>query len=83
MVTLGLKTDYFETRAHVINESLVKRRHNIAHGRELDVAPSDFDDLRKHVLDMMEHFAVQVYLAAAHGEYLAQTRGSPSIDGNP
>jgi hypothetical protein len=71
LTTLGLSTDDYQMREHLINKSLVERRNTIAHGRELNVRPEDFDELRRLVVDMMDHFAVQVFMAASQREYLA------------
>lgn len=78
LVTLGLDYSFYETRANLINKSLLERRNTIAHGRELDINPADFDDLRAKVVDMMDHFAVQVFMAASHRDYLTTMNATPS-----
>jgi RiboL-PSP-HEPN len=77
LVTLGLDTTYYETRKNLIDESLVRRRNNIAHGKEMDAKPDEFVELRNKVLDMMDHFAVQVFISASQKDYLERAPVAP------
>jgi hypothetical protein len=77
LVTLGLDTAYYETRRNLIDESLVRRRNDIAHGKEMDAKPDEFVELRNKVLDMMDHFAVQVFVAASQKDYLQRALVAP------
>jgi MAE_28990/MAE_18760-like HEPN len=51
--SIGLDTVRYQPRYHLIDESLVKRRNQIAHGQFLDIEISAFEDLVTEVLTLI------------------------------
>lgn len=75
MCTIGLKTDYYEQSYKMIDEVLLNMRNNIAHGERLENISLDekrYNEIHKIILELIDHFAVQVMNAARLKVYLAE-----------
>jgi len=70
-ITLSLGLDYslYETREVFIDEKLLSRRNNIAHGEYLTLDNEDYSELHDKVLEMMEIFRNQINNCAAIKSY--------------
>lgn len=66
---LGLPYAPYELREHLIDARLLDRRNTIAHGKELDLEPSDFAELHRAVSEMMSAFQNDVLVAAGSRHY--------------
>lgn len=69
----GLGLDYrsFETKQKLIDEKLLARRNNIAHGRYLPVSVAEYNELHRHVAEMLADFKNIVENAAVESKYRA------------
>lgn len=68
---IGVDTAHYETKFHLVDESLLCRRNRIAHGEFLDIDATGFDQLVDDVLLLMRWFKTDVENAAALGSHLA------------
>jgi hypothetical protein len=71
MLTLGLDFQPFETKAVLIDESLLAARNTIAHGEYLQIDEARYSELTHEVLTMMEWFRTQVENAAVLKQFKA------------
>jgi len=60
LIRIGLDGDLFAVNSHFIDENLVSRRNEIAHGKWLDMKPEEFAELSKKVQDMLDEFTDRV-----------------------
>jgi hypothetical protein len=67
---LGLNYSFFETKEKLINERLVDKRNQIAHGQYLEIDDSDFSFLLNAVQEMISEFKVQIIEAAKNKSFL-------------
>ncbi|MBC7602985.1 MAG: hypothetical protein H7255_10045 [Ramlibacter sp.] len=67
--TIGLDPAAYETKANLIDESLLKRRNTIAHGEYVDVAKKDWANLADEVLVMLRQFKTDIENATAQAAY--------------
>jgi hypothetical protein len=67
---LGLDYSFYQTREIIIDEQLIKRRNEIAHGEYLSLNYDDYKNLQIQILEMMEYFRNQVENSAAQKLYL-------------
>jgi hypothetical protein len=65
VLTLGLSYQPFETKANLIDETLLKSRNQLAHGEFLLIDFARYLELSAEVIQMMEEFRTQVSNAAA------------------
>ncbi len=68
-LTLGVNFTLFETKATLIDEKLVHKRNNIAHGNFLDIGATDFEDLLSEVTSMMETWRNEIENACVTKRY--------------
>lgn len=66
---LDIETGSYETKFHLIDESLVRRRNKIAHGEYLDLGADDFRTLADEVLQMMRNYKTDLENAASMKSY--------------
>ncbi len=78
LTNIGIDPTPYKTKEVLINESLVDRRNNIAHGEYCPLEPEDFDELRREVLDMLTDLSNRIQNAALGEEYLA-TGAPPAV----
>lgn len=69
VLLLGLDFSFYETKANLIDKSLVKARNTIAHGSFLTIEQGDFLDLLQEVLTMIEIYRNQIENAAVLQEF--------------
>lgn len=62
---VGFETTPYEAKAHLIDESLLKRRNTIAHGEYIDVAKDDWAKLADEILQMLRQFKTDIENAMA------------------
>jgi hypothetical protein len=62
---VGFETTPYESKANLINESLLKRRNTIAHGEYIDVSKDDWAKLADEVLQMLRQFKTDIENAMA------------------
>lgn len=70
-----MKTDYYEQSYKMIDEVLLNMRNNIAHGERLENISLDekrYNEIHKIILELIDHFAIQVMNAACLKVYLAE-----------
>ena len=83
MCTIGLKTDYYEQSYKMIDEVLLNMRNNIAHGERLENISLDekrYNEIHKIILELIDHFAIQVMNAACLKVYLAENDEPISLE---
>lgn len=69
--TLGLDYSEFETKERLLDELLLSRRNNIAHGDYLLISVKVYQELNEQVIGLMELFRNQIDNAAALKHYCA------------
>jgi len=67
--TLGLDFSPFETKAHLIDERLLRSRNTIAHGEYMILDEATVDELANEVVAMLEAFRTQIDNAVALCSY--------------
>lgn len=60
LLSVGIDPSGYETRFNLIDESLVKRRNNIAHGDYLEVKKQDWANLADEVLLMLRQLKTDI-----------------------
>lgn len=58
--SIGISTNPYETKYHFIDESVLRRRNQIAHGEYLDVRPEDYDDISNEIISLLRTFKTDV-----------------------
>lgn len=58
--TLGLDYSFYETKGHLIDETLLKSRNTIAHGEFMLITQERYEELAREILTMMEDFRTQI-----------------------
>lgn len=67
--SIGINTSVYESRYHLIDESLLKRRNHIAHGEYLDVDSEGFRKLADETLFMLRSYKTDIENAVSLEEY--------------
>ena len=68
-LSIGIDPTPYETRYHFIDESLLRRRNQIAHGQYLDLEPTDCRTLADDVINLMRHYKTDLQNAATIATY--------------
>lgn len=71
LCTLGCDYVRYEDKADLIDDQLVARRNRVVHGEEDYIHLTEWEELYKEVVDLMEDVATQILNAAADKTYLA------------
>lgn len=66
---LGLDYSEYETKAKLIDETLLKSRNEIAHGKYLLIDIEQFIDLHRTMIDLLDLFSNQISNAASTEAY--------------
>jgi hypothetical protein len=69
--SIGVDYSGFETKANLIDETLLHTRNSVAHGQYLTVSKEQFRELYDEVIQMLRLFQNLVTNAAASGTYKA------------
>lgn len=69
---LGINLEPYESKFHMIDESLVSRRNQIAHGEYLDIGLSDWRTLADDVLALIKTFKHDIENQASQEGYRAK-----------
>ena len=67
--SLGLSWHAYELKKVMIDTKLVGKRNAIAHGRYIDVQPSDVEELFNSVIELMEQIKDQIFDCAMNSKY--------------
>ena len=67
--SIGLSTSNYESRYHLIDESLLNRRNHIAHGEYLEVDSEGFRDLADQILILLRLYKTDIENAVSLEEY--------------
>jgi len=68
-LAIGLDPTPYKTKYKLIDESLLKRRNNIAHGEYLDVNSDEYRDLADEVIGLIRGFKTDIENAATMEKY--------------
>jgi hypothetical protein len=60
LLSVGIDPSPYESRYHLIDESLLKRRNNIAHGDYLEVTRDDWVGLADEILLMLRQLKTDI-----------------------
>ncbi|MDH1629299.1 MAE_28990/MAE_18760 family HEPN-like nuclease [Pseudomonas mosselii] len=74
--SLDIDLDRYSTKFNLIDESLVARRNQVAHGEHVELKAQDFNDLAQEVLQLMRDYKVDVLNAASMKGYLREDRAA-------
>jgi hypothetical protein len=66
---LGLDYKEYETKANLINETLLKNRNEVAHGKYLLIDVKQFIDLHRTIIELLDLFSNQISNAASTKAY--------------
>lgn len=67
--SIGIDTQAYEARYHLIDESLLNRRNHIAHGEYLDVDSEGFRELADEILFLLRSYKTDIENAVSLEEY--------------
>ncbi|SHF80526.1 MAE_28990/MAE_18760 family HEPN-like nuclease [Vibrio gazogenes] len=67
--SIGINTQAYESRYHLIDESLLNRRNYIAHGEYLDVDSEGFRELADEILFLLRSYKTDIENAVSLEEY--------------
>ena len=70
LALLGIEYEPYELKQKLIDEKLLKKRNQIAHGEYLDVDVASYQELYKKIIEMMELFKNQIENHAAQKLYI-------------
>lgn len=66
---LGLDYRFYESKEVLIDEKLLKRRNQVAHGNRFDVDEKEYDELHKQIIVIMDTFRNQIDNCVATKQY--------------
>lgn len=80
-ITQNLGLDYadFELKRKMIDEKLVKRRNQIAHGEYLDLTEIEYSELQEEIVTLMDLFRNQIDNSAALKTYMKNRPGAKML----
>lgn len=58
--SIGISTKPYETKYNFIDESVLRRRNQIAHGEFLDVRDSEYDNISDEVVNLLRGFKTDI-----------------------
>ena len=67
--TLGLDYGEYATKAKLIDETLLRNRNNVAHGKYLVMDIEEFIGLHRAIINLMDLFSNQISNAASTKAY--------------
>lgn len=67
--SIGINTQAYESRYHLIDESLLNRRNHIAHGEYLDVDSEGFRELADEILFLLRSYKTDIENAVSVEDY--------------
>lgn len=67
--SIGIDTQFYEPRYHLIDESLLRRRNNLAHGEYLDVDSDGFRELADEILILLRSYKTDIENAVSLESY--------------
>ena len=70
LALLGIEYEPYELKQKLIDEKLLKKRNQIAHGEYLDVDVASYQELYKKIIEMMELFKNQIENHAVQKLYI-------------
>lgn len=76
--SLGFDFSLYETKRKFIDEKLVSRRNNIAHGEFLDIDEKEYEILHNEVVSLMDTFRNQIDNSAAMKSFRSSLAKSTS-----
>jgi hypothetical protein len=68
--SIGIDPAGYEAKYHLLDESLLRRRNEIAHGEYLDIDRDGFDHLLSEVVTLLRQFKTDIQNSAVLGSYL-------------
>lgn len=77
-ISIGINTDRYSSRYNLIDESLLKKRNEIAHGEYLDLRAEEYRSLVDEVILLMRWYKTDIENAVALGSYKNETIAQPS-----
>lgn len=77
--SLGLSWHQYELKRHMIDTKLVSKRNAIAHGKYIDVQPSDVEELFESIIELMEQIKDHIFDCAVNNKYKVMNRPA-SVD---
>ena len=72
LLSLGLETDIFKTKANYIDRSLLANRHRIVHGERITLEYKDFFSTFNVIMKILNEYRDFLIDAAAEGLYKKQ-----------
>lgn len=69
VLSLGIDYSFYQTKAVLIDEKLLKSRNEIAHGNYLLISDSEYIEIHEKILEIMEHFRSQIDNSASTKAY--------------
>jgi len=67
---LGIDYSIYETKEKFIDSRLLGRRNHIAHGQNMEINVSEYNEMRETLIEMMTNFKTQIENSAINREYL-------------
>jgi hypothetical protein len=70
LATLGIESNLFETKAHYIDDSLLKNRHCVVHGERSNLEMEDFLTTFRIIMKLIEEYQQLIIQSAEDEDYL-------------
>lgn len=77
VLSVGINPTPYQTKYHLIDSSLLKRRNRIAHGEYLDLGSDDYRTLADEVIALMRTFKTDIENAATSAKYRRLPKAQP------